>query len=98
MRHQPSSAPRVGPVWINRSAAAHSPHPKNQPFRDSQWGTEEGRYREILLWLQKHRLGRKRLVDAQLEAACSAAGVTRLLAWNLSDIEILEVFRPGSFF
>ena len=48
-----------------------------------------------LLWLRQHRLGRKRLLDAQLAATYYAAGITRLLTLNIGDFEIFGVFLPA---
>ncbi|NBQ58837.1 MAG: hypothetical protein EBU32_10750 [Opitutaceae bacterium] len=45
-----------------------------------------------LQWLRSYRLGRKRLLDTQLAATYSTAGIHRLLTANADDFAVFEVF------
>lgn len=47
-------------------------------------------------WLQKHRLGRKRILDTQLGAILWNAGARRLISSNPDDFRLLgfEVLVP----
>ena len=47
----------------------------------------------FLEWMDKHQLGRKRLLDTQLAAALHVAGVRQLLTSNPSDFEVFGVFE-----
>jgi len=44
-------------------------------------------------WLRDHRLGRKRLLDTMLAAACSAQGIYTLVSNNESDFLIFGKFK-----
>jgi hypothetical protein len=46
----------------------------------------------FLAWMERHRLGRKRLLDTQLAATYWRAGVTSLLTTNPSDFGIFGEF------
>jgi predicted nucleic acid-binding protein len=46
-----------------------------------------------LQWLRSYRLGRKRLLDTQLAATYSTAGIHRLLTANADDFAVFEVFN-----
>lgn len=53
--------------------------------------------RLALLWLRQYRLGRKRLLDAQLAATYRAAGITSLLTLNFADFEAFGVFKAAAW-
>lgn len=44
-------------------------------------------------WLRDHRLGRKRLLDTMLAAACYAQGISTLVSNNDSDFQIFGKFN-----
>lgn len=46
----------------------------------------------FLVWMERHRLGRKRLLDTQLVATYRRAGVTSLLTTNPGDFGIFGEF------
>lgn len=46
----------------------------------------------FLAWMDKHRLGRKRLLDTQLAATYRRAGLMSLLTTNPGDFEVLGEF------
>lgn len=46
----------------------------------------------FLAWMERHRLGRKRLLDTQLAATYRQAGITSLLTTNPSDFGIFGEF------
>ncbi len=48
--------------------------------------------RLAMQWLREHRLGRKRLLDTQLAATYSSAGITRILTSNPGDFEVFGFF------
>ena len=45
--------------------------------------------RRALDWLQRHQLGRKRILDTQLTATLWSAGIQRLVASNPADFRLL---------
>lgn len=52
----------------------------------------ETAFKRAQLWMNMHRLGRKRIYDTQLAAAFAEAGVTQIFTANPSDFEIFEAF------
>lgn len=52
-------------------------------------------YRLALSWQREFRLGRKRLLDTQLAATYSCAGITRIKTADFADFEVFGVFRPA---
>lgn len=46
-----------------------------------------------LLWLKKFNLGRKRLTDTLMAAACYNHGVTEIWTANSKDFEIFDCFK-----
>jgi predicted nucleic acid-binding protein len=52
---------------------------------------------DLLGWLTRHRLGRKRLLDTLLAATFQQAGVKRLITNNQRDFKIFDCFEIVSF-
>ena len=46
-----------------------------------------------LVWLNRHRLGRRRLLDTLLAATLSSYGIKKLITNNASDYEVLDAFE-----
>ncbi len=53
---------------------------------------DDGATQLFLSWMERHRLGRKRLLDTQLAATYRRAGVTSLLTTNPGDFGIFGEF------
>lgn len=49
--------------------------------------------RTFIEWMQKHRLGRKRLLDTQLAATLWTSGVRRIATSNAADFQVFGVFE-----
>lgn len=47
----------------------------------------------LLTWMQRYRLGRKRLLDTLLAATYHSAGVTRIATTNWRDFSVFGVFQ-----
>ena len=52
---------------------------------------------DFLTWLQRHRLGRKRLLDTLLAATFHRAGIRRIVSNNERDFRILGDFEILSY-
>lgn len=46
-----------------------------------------------LVWLNRHRLGRRRLLDTLLAATLSSQGIKKLITNNVSDYGVLDAFE-----
>jgi len=44
-------------------------------------------------WLRKYKLGRKRLLDTMLAAACSARGINTIISNNEDDFKVFAKFK-----
>ena len=53
---------------------------------------DAGATRLFLVWMELHRLGRKRLLDTQLAATYRQAGISSLLTTNPGDFAIFAEF------
>ncbi len=51
----------------------------------------------FIVWLTRHQLGRKRLLDTMLAATFQNAGVKRILTNNERDFSVLGVFEIVNF-
>lgn len=54
--------------------------------------TEFAAHRLWLLWLQQHRLGRKRLLDTLIAATWASAGIREVFTLNPADFKIFDAF------
>lgn len=54
--------------------------------------TEIAAHRQWLLWLEQHRLGRKRLLDTLIAATWHAAGVREVFTLNPADFRVFNSF------
>jgi hypothetical protein len=52
---------------------------------------------DFLVWLTRHQLGRKRLLDTMLAATFHCAGVKRIVTNNERDFKVLGIFDIVSF-
>ena len=52
---------------------------------------------DFFVWLTRHQLGRKRLLDTILGATFQSAGVKRIITNNEQDFRVLGVFEIVSF-
>ena len=52
---------------------------------------------DFFVWLTRHQLGRKRLLDTILAATFQSAGVKRIITNNEQDFRVLGVFEIVSF-
>jgi hypothetical protein len=52
---------------------------------------------DFFLWLTRHQLGRKRLLDTMLAATFQSAGVKRVVTNNGPDFRALGVFEIVAF-
>jgi predicted nucleic acid-binding protein len=52
---------------------------------------------DFLVWLARHQLGRKRLLDTLLAATFQSAGVKRIITNNERDFRVLGVFEIVNF-
>ena len=52
---------------------------------------------DFFVWLTRHQLGRKRLLDTILAATFQSAGVKRIITNNERDFRVLGVFEIVSF-
>lgn len=52
---------------------------------------------DFFLWLTRHQLGRKRLLDTMLAATFQSAGVKRVVTNNGRDLKALGVFEIVGF-
>lgn len=50
-------------------------------------------FEQMLLWIKRYRLGRKRILDTQLAAALKGANIVRLITSNPADFKIFGVFE-----
>ncbi len=60
-------------------------------FHDGQAVTD------FLVWLTRHKLGRKRLLDTMLAASFHSAGVKRIVTNNERDFKVLGIFEIVNF-
>lgn len=54
--------------------------------------TEIAAHRQWLLWLDQHRLGRKRLLDTLIAATWWSAGIQEVFTLNPADFKIFDAF------
>jgi predicted nucleic acid-binding protein len=52
---------------------------------------------DFFVWLTRHQLGRKRLLDTMLAATFHSAGVRRIVTNNAGDFQVLGIFEIVSF-
>lgn len=55
--------------------------------------TEISAHRQWLLWLEQHRLGRKRLLDTLIAATWWSAGIQEVFTLNPKDFKVFDAFK-----
>jgi predicted nucleic acid-binding protein len=54
--------------------------------------TDTAAHRQWLVWLEQHRLGRKRLLETLIAATWWSAGIREIFTLNPADFKIFSVF------
>ena len=54
--------------------------------------TEIAAHRQWLVWMEQHRLGRKRLLDTLISATWWSAGIREVFTLNPADFKVFDAF------